>query len=127
MCYNLNSRIIQQQDNRVELFSGSVISSERNYEVIKAIPCSLSRHDDELVFKPICFGIFKTVVPAALRRRENGRYIRFAFIKRQREKKKYTEAVIKFKKGELPTLSSRRQQNGAFSANRWHKVGELPM
>lgn len=27
----------------------------------------------------------------------------------------------------LGTLSSRRQQNGAFSCRRWHSVGELPM
>lgn len=33
-----NSRIIQQQHNGVELFSGSVISPERNNEVIEAVP-----------------------------------------------------------------------------------------
>lgn len=26
-----------------------------------------------------------------------------------------------------PTLSSRRQQKGAFTGSRWHRVGELPM
>ena len=35
--------------------------------------------------------------------------------------------VTKLEERRLPTWSSRRQQNGAFSANRWHKVGELPM
>lgn len=34
-----NSRVIQQQDNRVEFFPGSVIGSERHYEVIETVPC----------------------------------------------------------------------------------------
>lgn len=66
MCVNENSRVIQQQDNRVEFFPGSVISSERHYEVIKTVPCSLSRHNDELVFKTISLCILKAVVPATL-------------------------------------------------------------
>lgn len=63
----MNSQVIQQQHNRVEFFPGSVISSERHKEVIEAISCSLSGHNDELVFKTISLRIFKTAMPAALR------------------------------------------------------------
>lgn len=63
----LNSRVIQQQDNRVELLPGSVISSERHNKVIEAVPRSLGRHDDELVFETVSLGILEAVVPATLR------------------------------------------------------------
>lgn len=59
-------RVIQQQDNGVEFLPWSIISSERHNEVIETIPCSLSRHDDELVFKSVSLCILETVVPAAL-------------------------------------------------------------
>lgn len=65
MC--LNSRVIQQQDNRVELLPGSVISSERHNKVIEAVPRGLGRHDDQLVFETVSLGILKAVVPATLR------------------------------------------------------------
>ncbi len=71
VCVEVNLRVIQQQDNRVEFFPGSVISSERHNEVIKPISCSLGRHNDELVFKTVRLSILKTVVPAALRREQN--------------------------------------------------------
>lgn len=63
---NVNLRVIQQQDNGVEFFPGSVIGSERHYKVIKTVSCSLSRHNDELVFKTVSFCIFEAVVPATL-------------------------------------------------------------
>lgn len=68
MCVSVgvNSRVIQEQDNGVELFPGSVISSERHNEVIETVPCSLSRHDDEPVFKTVSLRVLKTVVPATL-------------------------------------------------------------
>lgn len=66
VCVKVNSRIIQQQNNGVELFSGSVISSERNDKVIKTVPCCLSGHNYELVFKTISLSILKAVVPATL-------------------------------------------------------------
>lgn len=66
----MNSRVVQQQDDRVQFFPGSVISSEGHYEVIEAVPCSLGRHDDELVLKTISLRILKTVVPATLRREQ---------------------------------------------------------
>lgn len=61
-----NSRIIQQQHNGVELFARSVISPERDDEVVEAVPRRLGRHDDELVFEAVSFGVLKAVVPAAL-------------------------------------------------------------
>lgn len=64
----VNSRVIQQQDNGVEFLPWSIISSERYNEVIEPIPCSLSRHNDELVFKTISLSILETVVPATLHR-----------------------------------------------------------
>lgn len=67
VCIKVNSRVIQEQDNGVEFFPGSVISSERHNEVIEAIPCRLSGHNDEFVFKTVSLGILKTVVPATLR------------------------------------------------------------
>ena len=66
VCLKVNSRVIQQQHNGVEFFPGSVIGSERHNEVIETIPCRLSGHDDELVFKTISLSILKTVVPATL-------------------------------------------------------------
>lgn len=66
----MDSRVIQQQDNGVEFFPGSVISSERHNEVIETVASGLSRHNDELVFKTVSLGILKTVVPAALRREQ---------------------------------------------------------
>lgn len=63
----VNSRVIQQQDNGVKFFPGSVISSERHNEVIETVPCGLGRHNDELVFKTISLSVLKTVVPATLR------------------------------------------------------------
>lgn len=65
-----NSRVIQQQDNRVEFFPGSVIGSERHYEVIETVPCCFGRNDYELVFKPVRFGILEAVVPAPLQRQK---------------------------------------------------------
>lgn len=82
MCVKVNSRVIQQQDNRVEFFSGSVISSERHYEVIETVPGSLSRHNNELVFKTISLSILKAVVPATLHREpkeKTGRYLSLLF------------------------------------------------
>ncbi len=70
VCVKVNSRVIQQQDNGVEFFPGSVISSERHNEVIETVPGGLGRHDDELVFKTVSLSILKTVVPAALRREQ---------------------------------------------------------
>lgn len=75
-----NLRIIQQQDNGVEFFPGSVISSERHYEVIKAVPCGLSRHNDELVFKTISLSVLIAVVPATLHKEHRNRCFRFAFM-----------------------------------------------
>lgn len=109
-----NSRIIQQQHDGVELFPGSVISPERNNEVIKAVPCRLDWHDDELVFKAVSLRILKTAVPAALCA---DRYVRRLWVMGRDA----------FERRRAPTWSSRKQQNGAFSTNRWHKVGELPM
>ena len=68
-CVEMNSRVVQQQDDGVELFPGPVISSERHYEVVEAVPCSLSRHYDEFVFKTIRLSILEAVVPAALHKR----------------------------------------------------------
>lgn len=62
----VNSRVIQQQDDGVEFFPGSVISSERHDEVIEAVPRGLGRHNDELVFKTVSLRVLETVVPAAL-------------------------------------------------------------
>lgn len=109
-----NSRIIQQQHDGVELFPGSVISPERNNEVIKAVPRRLDWHDDELVFKAVSLRILKTAVPAALCA---DRYVRRLWVMGRDA----------FERRRPPTWSSRKQQNGAFSTNRWHKVGELPM
>lgn len=69
----VNSRVIQQQDNGVEFFPGSVISSERHNEVIEAVPGRLGGHDDELVFETVSLRILETVVPAALRRKQSGK------------------------------------------------------
>lgn len=62
VCTKVNSRVIQKQDNRVEFFPGSVISSEGHDKVIETISCSLSGHNYELVFKAISLGILKAVV-----------------------------------------------------------------
>lgn len=68
VCVRVNSRIIQQQDNGVELFPGSVISSEGHNKVVETIPCRLSRYNDELVFKTVSLRILIAVVPATLHR-----------------------------------------------------------
>lgn len=73
MFVQVNSRVIQQQDNGVEFFPGSVISSERHNEVIEAVPGGLGGHDDELVFETVSLRILETVVPAALRRKQSGK------------------------------------------------------
>lgn len=77
VCVKVNSRVIQQQDNGVELFPGSVISPERHNEVIETVPRSLSRHNDELVFKTISLSILETVVPATLHREQKKKKKRY--------------------------------------------------
>lgn len=84
VCVKENSRVIQQQDNGVEFFPRSVISSERHNEVIETVSGSLSRHNDEFIFKTISLSILKTVVPATLqseqKKKKTDRYLRFAFM-----------------------------------------------
>lgn len=63
-----NSRVVQQQNNGIEFFPGPVVGSQRHDEVVEAVSCRLSRYNDEFVFKTVRFSIFKTVVPATLRR-----------------------------------------------------------
>lgn len=62
----VNSRVVQQQDNGVEFPPGSVIGSEGHDEVIEAVPRRLGRHDDQLVLKAVSLRVLEAVVSAAL-------------------------------------------------------------
>jgi len=61
-----HSRVIQQQHNGIQLLPGSVIGTQRHYEVVQAVSCCLSRNDNQLVLETIRLGIFKTIVPTTL-------------------------------------------------------------
>lgn len=58
--------VVQQQDNWVELLAGPIVGAKGDDEVVEPIASRLCRNDDQLVLKPIGFGIFKAVVLAAL-------------------------------------------------------------
>lgn len=62
----VDSRVVQQQDDGVELLPGSVISPEGDDEVVEAVAGGLGRHNDELVLEAIGLGVLEAVVPAAL-------------------------------------------------------------
>lgn len=125
-----NSRVIQQQDNGVELFSGSVISSERHDEVIETVPCRLSWHDDDLVFKAISLCILKAVVHAALCKEwKTERYFRCVFIKwraeRGEERKWLRQHVIEWlswRKSDCPpgpVVGSKTELSQPTDGTRW--------
>lgn len=63
-------RVVQQQHYGVELLPGPIISSQRDYEVVETISCSLRRHYNQLIFEAVRFGVLKAVVCAALGREE---------------------------------------------------------
>lgn len=62
----VDSRVVQQQDDGVELFPGPVISPQGHDEVVEAVAGGLSRHDDELVLEAVGLGVLEAVVSAAL-------------------------------------------------------------
>lgn len=62
----MDSRVVQQQDDGVELLPGAVISPQGHDEVVEAVAGGLGRHDDELVLEAVRLGVLETVVPAAL-------------------------------------------------------------
>lgn len=88
VCSKVNSRVVQQQDNWVEFFPRSVISSEGHYKIIEAVPCSLSRHNDELVLESVSLSILKTVVPATLHRKQQNRQVLYSFFSLMRDTEK---------------------------------------
>lgn len=125
-CLLADSRVVQQQDDGVQLLPGPVIRPERHDEVVEAVAGSLGRHDDELVLEAVGLGVLEAVVPAALGKRgDKGRGGRGGLLLQRGQ----TEAAGDSRGSgrAVPTWSRRRQQNGAFSASRWHRVGELPM
>lgn len=62
----MDSRVVQQQDNGVELLPGPVIRPQRHDEVVEAVAGGLGRHNDELVLEAVGLGVLEAVVPAAL-------------------------------------------------------------
>lgn len=58
--------VIQQQHDGVELLARPVVGSQRDDEVVEAVPCRLCRHYDQLVLKAVGLGVLEAVMHAAL-------------------------------------------------------------
>lgn len=68
-------RVVQEQNNGVELLPGSIVGTQRDDEVVEAVPRCLRRHDDQLVLKAVGLGILEAAVRAALRQGNDGRQV----------------------------------------------------
>lgn len=65
-------RVVQKQHYGVELLPGSIVSTQRDNEVVEAVPRRLRRHDDQFVLKAVGLGILEAAVRAALREGKDG-------------------------------------------------------
>lgn len=65
-------RVVQEQHYGVELLPGSIVSTQRDNEVVEAVPRRLRRHDDQFVLKAVGLGILEAAVRAALREGKDG-------------------------------------------------------
>lgn len=65
-------RVVQEQHYGVELLSGSIVSTQRDNEVVEAVSRRLRRHDDQFVLKAVGFGILEAAVRAALTEGRDG-------------------------------------------------------
>lgn len=120
--------VVQQQHNWIQLFAGPIVRTKGDDEVIQSVPSRLRRNDNQFVLKPVGFGVFKAVVLAALcggrQRRDSARGSRPPTHHARSRPAPGGDASTR---QPHRTLSSLRQQKGAFSGKRWHRVGELPM
>lgn len=82
--------IVQEQNYWVELFSGPIISSQGNYEVVEPISCHLCRHYNQLILEAIRLSILKAIMFAAL----GGDRVQQEVVRLLAEKSPYSLSVI---------------------------------